>query len=329
MQMNFVKYSMIFWAGVLLGTPAFAVSDQDAKLANLLATKEVKESNRYLGLCAAARKMDLQGHRGMQGYPNNTIDSFRAGYRAGADTVELDLQITSDDRILVAHDPTLDPKRCALIGGKPLVKKTIRQMSFAEAQNVVCAEAVYSPNVAAAPMPELAQVFSEFKNTKTVSGNPAKLNIEIKYDANNPQYFPEPKEYVRKIIQVIRQGGWPSNRMIVQSFDYNILKLFKEQSQQLAKEQHLGLSIEVVPLIGDGAESVRVAKELSSRLVTPSFTQLTPAIVSQLHAMKVKVIPWTPNSEEEMLKVISMGPDGIITDHPDLFLKIRNRLCNP
>ena len=48
------------------------------------------------------------GHRGYpQVYPENTIASFVAALRGGADLVELDVQRTVDDQIVVFHDNNL------------------------------------------------------------------------------------------------------------------------------------------------------------------------------------------------------------------------------
>src|SRR5258708_35924652 len=47
-------------------------------------------------------------HRGASGdLPENTLASFREAVRQGADGVELDLQLTADDRLVAAHDRSL------------------------------------------------------------------------------------------------------------------------------------------------------------------------------------------------------------------------------
>ncbi len=39
----------------------------------------------------------------------------------------------------------------------------------------------------------------------------------------------------------------------------------------------------------------------------------------------VRVNVWTPNTDEEMEKYISMGVDGIITNHPDRLIDLLRR----
>jgi glycerophosphoryl diester phosphodiesterase len=47
-------------------------------------------------------------HRGEpRGHRENTLPAIRAGVDAGADMVEIDLRLTSDDRLVLLHDPTL------------------------------------------------------------------------------------------------------------------------------------------------------------------------------------------------------------------------------
>jgi glycerophosphoryl diester phosphodiesterase len=44
--------------------------------------------------------------------------------------------------------------------------------------------------------------------------------------------------------------------------------------------------------------------------------------VSQLHAMGIRVIPWTTDEPEKMRAVIRTGVDGLITDRPDLLQQV-------
>jgi glycerophosphoryl diester phosphodiesterase len=59
---------------------------------------------------------------------------------------------------------------------------------------------------------------------------------------------------------------------------------------------------------------------------SPYFADITPALVARAHALGLKVIPWTTNSEAEMSAVIEAGADGLITDYPDRALPLLQRL---
>ena len=51
---------------------------------------------------------------------------------------------------------------------------------------------------------------------------------------------------------------------------------------------------------------------------SPHFEDLTAELVKDAKARALKVIPWTVNRREDMLRLISMGVDGLITDRPDI-----------
>ncbi len=60
---------------------------------------------------ADTRRTVVLGHRGAEALaPENTMAAFEAGLRAGADMLELDVQLTADDRVIVFHDFTLGRK---------------------------------------------------------------------------------------------------------------------------------------------------------------------------------------------------------------------------
>jgi glycerophosphoryl diester phosphodiesterase len=51
----------------------------------------------------------VTGHRGVMGSePENTLRSFRRAVEYGCDEIELDLRVTSEDRLVVLHDATVD-----------------------------------------------------------------------------------------------------------------------------------------------------------------------------------------------------------------------------
>jgi len=52
--------------------------------------------------------MLIIGHRGAKGLaPENTLESLRAGVHAGADVLEFDVRLTSDNVPVLSHDPRL------------------------------------------------------------------------------------------------------------------------------------------------------------------------------------------------------------------------------
>jgi glycerophosphoryl diester phosphodiesterase len=52
---------------------------------------------------------------------------------------------------------------------------------------------------------------------------------------------------------------------------------------------------------------------------SPEFSLVTKDLVNAFHKKNILVIPWTPNTLEEIQRLKSMGVDGLITDYPELF----------
>jgi glycerophosphoryl diester phosphodiesterase len=48
---------------------------------------------------------------------------------------------------------------------------------------------------------------------------------------------------------------------------------------------------------------------------------LKPEIIKKLKSKKIKIIPWTVNSNDDIAEVLNMGVDGIISDYPDRVIK--------
>ena len=48
------------------------------------------------------------GHRGAMGYaPENTLSSFEEALRRGADLIEMDVQLSADNEVVVMHDTSV------------------------------------------------------------------------------------------------------------------------------------------------------------------------------------------------------------------------------
>src|SRR5262249_38224886 len=59
---------------------------------------------------------ELQGHRGARGLkPENTLPSFEMAFDVGVSSVETDLQLTSDDMLVLFHDEAISENVCRLV----------------------------------------------------------------------------------------------------------------------------------------------------------------------------------------------------------------------
>jgi glycerophosphoryl diester phosphodiesterase len=58
-------------------------------------------------------------------------------------------------------------------------------------------------------------------------------------------------------------------------------------------------------------------------IYSPHFKTVKKKTVEQAHALGIKVITWTVNTQKLMQKLILKKVDGIITDYPDLISEVQ------
>ena len=304
-------------------------------------------------ILTACSSIDLQGHRGARGLlPENTLPAFTRALDLGVTTLELDVGLTKDGVLVVAHDPALNPSITRNSAGQYLEKAgpALFSMTYGELarydvgrikSGVRYAEtfATQTP-VDGTAMPRLSDVFALVK----ARGNQrVRFNIETKLSPEKPDETAPPEVFVRRLIDEIRSHGLAS-RTAIQSFDWRPLQI----SQQAAPE------IALVYLSAQQAwyDTIRATKGAPSpwtagfqhathgsvpqmvraaggthRDVTwsPYFGDLTPALLAQARGLGLKVVVWTVNKPEDIERLLDWGVDGIITDYPDRAAAILTR----
>jgi glycerophosphoryl diester phosphodiesterase len=50
----------------------------------------------------------------------------------------------------------------------------------------------------------------------------------------------------------------------------------------------------------------------------PHYKYITPDLVEVAHRLGIQVFVWTPDSRHDMVRLMKMGVDGIITNRPDI-----------
>jgi len=67
------------------------------------------------------KKTDIQGHRGCRGLmPENTIPGFIKAIELGVTTLEMDVVISKDKKVVVSHEPFLSHEICLTPDGKEI-----------------------------------------------------------------------------------------------------------------------------------------------------------------------------------------------------------------
>ncbi len=143
---------------------------------------------------------------------------------------------------------------------------------------------------------------------------PIKYNIETKSEPKTDNIaHPAPADFVSLLYKTLKAKGI-LNKTTVQSFDIRTLQEIKKLDSSLS----LALLIENKPYFAKNIQELGFKPAIYS----PYFALVTDALVSYCKKESIKLIPWTVNDYETMLKLKVQGVDGIITDYPDRAMKL-------
>ncbi|MBX6381035.1 MAG: hypothetical protein IRZ01_10210 [Thermoflavifilum aggregans] len=85
------------------------------------------------------------GHRGTRGLmPENTIPSFKRAIEVGANTIEFDVHITKDNKVVICHDASYTTKPDGSdISDAERKQYTFYQMNYADIRKFIIGEKYY------------------------------------------------------------------------------------------------------------------------------------------------------------------------------------------
>jgi len=264
--------------------------------------------------------LDVQGHRGCRGlYPENTLPAFQHAIEIGVNTLELDIVITKDRKVVVSHEPffsnviCVDKKNNYILKAEEKVKHKIFDMKYEQVKKYKCGTLKH-PNFPsqiqiASYKPLLSEVI---KLTESLSKS-IYYNIETKCTPlTDNEFHPEPKEFASLLMKIINHYKINS-KVIIQSFDVRTL-------QYLKNEQGIRTSLLVDNLFTPEENLSHLG--FTPDIYSPNYLLVTKELKEFCDNHNINIVPWTVNKEEDMIKLINLGVDGIITDYPDRLLNI-------
>ena len=270
--------------------------------------------------CNSKKTIDVQGHRGCRGLlPENSLPAFEKAIELGVHTLELDIVITKDLKVIVSHEPYMNPLICLRPNGEVIpdsmkVTYNLYEMTHEEIKHFDCGTKFHPSYTEQKKLkthkPLLSEVFELVKR----KGSKVKFNIEIKSEPNYYNvYTPYPKDYVRLVLDEVIESDM-FNSVNLQSFDLAILEEVKKQSPKMP----VALLIEEDEHIEEKLHQLSYSPEI----ISPYFELLNQEMVSDYQSKGFKIIPWTVNTSSDMKTMIHWNVDGIITDYPDRLIKL-------
>lgn len=272
----------------------------------------------------AQAEFDKQGHRGCRGLmPENTIPAMIHALGMGVTTLEMDVVLTKDKKVILSHEPwfaqeiTTKPDG-SYMGEREERKFNIYWMTYEQTLtfDVGMKQHPRFPKQQKMKVtkPLLADLVDSVKQYMMLARRPFPYyNIETK---TNPQFdgvfTPKPEELVDAIMDVVN-AKQIEDYVIIQSFDFRTL--------QYLHQKYPGVR---TAMLIEGEDTRTLDEQLKALGFTPSiyspaYTLVNEKLLKKCHAKQIRVIPWTVNEKAKIDELKAMGVDGIITDYPDLF----------
>jgi glycerophosphoryl diester phosphodiesterase len=240
----------------------------------------------------------LYAHRGAASEcPENTLVSFHRAIEHGADALEMDVHLTLDGHVVVAHDP--DGARMCDVARPVRHSRLVDLEGWDAGWGFAGADGARPYQRKGHRIPTLEQVLRDFPDRV--------LNIDIK------QWSPP---MVEPLVALLRRHG-AEERVILASFRLRTLLAVRA----LGYRGPTSLPpVEVVAMLASPASLWRQlpwtgdAAQLPLAAGPVRFD--TRRVIDRCHEHGLRVDYWTVNDVATAERLIDLGADGIMTDDP-------------
>jgi glycerophosphoryl diester phosphodiesterase len=266
--------------------------------------------------------LDKQAHRGGRGLmPENTIPAMLDAIDRNVTTLEMDVYISRDKKVVVSHDSYFHANITTTPEGEFLSKEETRRLLYAMDYDSICKYDVGLKQHPDFPQqkkikavkPLLSELIKAVEEYASEKGKAMRYNIEIKSrPADDNTNHPPVEEFVDLAMAVI-SAGKIDDRTVIQSFDTRALQYLHQRYPAIALSYLIGKNEKRTP--------AELWEELGfvPHTLSPEYMIVTNEMIRECHAAGVKVLPWTVNELPEINRLHAMHVDGIITDYPNLF----------
>lgn len=288
---------------------------------------------------------DIEAHRGGRAlFPENTLPSFANALSMGVNTLELDIGVTSDGTIVVSHERGLNPDLARNADGvyvappgTPFVRLRLEQVKKYDVGQIrpgsrYAAQFPDQHVVPGTPIPTLREVFDLVRKS---GDRNVRLNIETKIDPHHPDESPDPERFVALLLDFLKAEKF-ADRVMIQSFDWRTLQRIQKLAPAiptvyLTLQKGSGATIFLDKASdwttgfnpAEHGKSVPGAiKAAGGAIWSPYFGDVDADLIAESHRLGLAVVVWTVNKPADMVRMIDMGVDGIISDRPDLLRDI-------
>ena len=232
--------------------------------------------------------MKVVAHRGYSGrYPENTMLAFQKAVEAGCDEIELDVQLTKDDVVVVLHDERIDRTTDGAGYVRDYTYEELKQFNAAK-----CWDGRYDRMA--------IPTFEEY--CLWVKDEPVTTNIEFKTSI----YYYEGLE--EKTIALLRKYHL-EKKVMFSSFNH----------VSLLKAKELEPDIECGILVDDGLGNAGYfCSRYGFECYHPNGAKLTDDVVESCTRHGIKINAWTINDMALLERLGDLNCSGAITNFPGI-----------
>lgn len=281
-----------------------------------------------LALCAACspyKNIDLQAHRGGAGLmPENTVSAMLNAIDLGVNTLEFDLHLSADKQVVVSHDPYFHPRYSTRPDGSLIQEDDPKEYLY-----TMPYDSIVKYDVGLRPVERWPEQ-KKLAEVKPLAGElidaaeayaarkgrePLNYNIEIKSWPGEGEgtLWPEYHEFCDVCIPLLLSKNL-GERLIVQCFDVRALNYIRATWPEVI----LSYLTEEDPDI----ETQLGLLDFTPEWWSPNYAGVTRENVAWCHERGIKVVPWTVDDPDEILRCAKCGADAIISNYPDRLIKI-------
>ncbi|PYN38031.1 MAG: glycerophosphodiester phosphodiesterase [Candidatus Rokuibacteriota bacterium] len=245
----------------------------------------------------------VAAHRGGAAlWPENSLLAFRQALALGVDALEFDLHMTSDGELVVLHDPTLDRTTTGTGPVRDLKLADLAGVRLKTRDGAVTDERI----------PTFAQLLE-------LAAAAVELLPEIKVDANRQRY----DSIEEKVLALLRARGLLA-RTTVQAFQVETIRRLRALEPK-ARTMLLVARGDVERDRARPAEAVRRARDLGATDLGMNHRLIDADVMAAARAAGIRVSAWTVNEEADILRMVDLGVDMVMSDRPDLVKKLTSR----
>lgn len=254
------------------------------------------------------QQLEMIAHRGYSAIaPENTLAAFSTAIQKGANSIELDVQLSSDGIFVIIHDSTLDR---TTNGTGNVREKTLEQLRALDAGSW------FAPQFSSERIPTLQEVLYTLKVQTDSDGLKQYIYLDVKQDE------PWSSSEVSELVQTVIQTGW-EDRCIIASFTEQLYEQVRHQSKRIV------LGYFVVNSNTYQAQLTKASADGNAIIMSRYSVLLeNPSLVQSSRNQGVDVVAWTVDSQEYLQQLAEIGVVRIVTNsllgHPEIYCNALN-----